>query len=366
MVLSAGAVNARVSDGVTGFAIKTPTSQIVDFGTEFGVMVDAASESKVRVFEGEVEVSSSTRPGTVSRHRIRKGQTALANLVGDIHVGKSRYGIQQFVRRLPDPNRLGLPGKRLNLADAIGGGNGFGTGIIGGEEFGARGTINPITGGVNDPNRPIDKRDTSRRFDFHHCDCTNGFVPVPALAYVDGVFVPDGGQGQQIISSSGLFFDECPDTDGQLKWNITNGWRYRDMRGDKRTTDLLSRANGISMHANSGITFDLDAIQKAMPGIKADAFSSRVGVPVTYSPQISEVDIWVLVDGEVRFSERDVRFQRIIDIRVNLRSVDRFLTLIVTDSHTLGQASFPSNMDWCFWEDPILELSSTPLLPVSK
>lgn len=366
MFLSTGTVSSRVSKGAVGFVIETPTSQIVDLGTEFGVVVDSASESELHVFEGEVEISSSVQRGTSSHHRIKKGQTAFASLLGDININEARYGIEQFTRRLPDPNRLGLPGKRLDLADTVGGGNGFGTGMIGGDTVGARGTINPITGRVNDPTRPLVTQDTSKRFDFQHYDCSNEFIPVPALAYVDGVFVPDGGQGQQIISSSGLIFDECPDTDGQVKWNITNGWRYRDMVGDKRTTDLLSRANGISMHANSGITFDLDAINQAMPGVKAVAFSSLVGVPVTYSPEITEVDIWILVDGEVRFVERDVSFKHIVDVRVELSSTDRFLTLVVTDSQTLGQATFPSNMDWCFWEDPALELISAPLSTVSK
>jgi len=255
-------------------------------------------------------------------------------------------------------HRLGIPGKRLDLADVVGGGNGFGTGLIGGDTFGARGSINPITGAANDPTRPADKRDRSQRFDFQHYTCSNTFIPVPTMAYVDGVFVPDGGQGRQIISSSGLVFVGCPDTDGQVKWNITNGWRYRDMRQDKRNTEHLAHATGISMHANSGITFDLQAVYQAMPGVKAGAFSSRVGVPVTYSPEISEVDVWVLVDGDVRFVERDVRFQHMVDVRVNLQAADRFLTLVVTDSQTLGQASFPSNMDWCFWEDPALELVS--------
>lgn len=58
MELRQGRVSAVVPKSATGFAVFTPTSEIIDLGTEFGVSVDQAGASQVHVFSGEV----ATRP----------------------------------------------------------------------------------------------------------------------------------------------------------------------------------------------------------------------------------------------------------------------------------------------------------------
>lgn len=53
-----GQVTAEVGERGHGFRIDTPTAQVVDLGTRFGVAVDAQGHSDVVVFKGTVEVRS--------------------------------------------------------------------------------------------------------------------------------------------------------------------------------------------------------------------------------------------------------------------------------------------------------------------
>jgi ferric-dicitrate binding protein FerR (iron transport regulator) len=52
-----GRITARVDAGAKGFAIETPSTLVVDQGTEFGVDVEASGQTEVVVFEGLVDLS---------------------------------------------------------------------------------------------------------------------------------------------------------------------------------------------------------------------------------------------------------------------------------------------------------------------
>jgi hypothetical protein len=361
MYLKTGTVTAHVPPEAIGFIIETPSSIFEDFGTEFGVIVDASSQSEVHVFDGEVAVASSIREKPLSQNRLKQGQCAITDLTGAVYIGQSRYGAQQFLRELPDPNKISIPGKHLSLADLVGGGNGYGTGILGGSGMmSADGSINPITGRPNDPYRPAKPGQSNKeRYDDDHYQCTNDYIRVPELAYIDGVFVPDGGQGPSVVSSSGHIFRECPDTDGRTKWNVTNGWRYREVSIYSFSFGHVDVAQltGLSLSANIGITFDLSAIRQTIPGLVITAFDSTAGIPVPPEPDLAEVDLWVLVDGEVRFVKQDVRIPTLSRIHVPLNSQDHFLTLVVTDSQTPPPVEQYSYLDRCFWKAPVLELA---------
>jgi len=360
MYLTTGTVTAHVPLEAIGFTIQTPSAIFEDFGTEFGVIVDASSQSEVHVFDGEVAVATSIREKPLSQNRLKQGQCAITDMTGAVYIGQSHYGAQQFLRELPDPNRISIPGKRLSLADLVGGGNGYGTGILGGSGMtSADGSINPITGRANDPYRPAKMwQSNNERYDDDHYQCSNDYIRVPELAYIDGVFVPDGGQEPSVVSSAGHIFQECPDTDGRTKWNATNGWRYRDVPiySFSFGHEDVAQLTGLSLSANIGITFDLNAIRQTMPGAMITAFNSLAGIPITSEFDVGEIDLWVLVDGEVRYVKQDVRRPPLSRIHVPLNSHDRFLTLVVTDSQTPPPVEFYSNMDRCFWKDPVLEL----------
>jgi hypothetical protein len=52
--LERGRIAAAVPRFARGYTILTPTAEVVDLGTEFGVAVDAAGQSEIHVFEGDV------------------------------------------------------------------------------------------------------------------------------------------------------------------------------------------------------------------------------------------------------------------------------------------------------------------------
>ena len=56
-VLNHGILTASVPESAVGFEVATPTMDVVDLGTAFGVSVGTDGETDVCVFEGEVEVS---------------------------------------------------------------------------------------------------------------------------------------------------------------------------------------------------------------------------------------------------------------------------------------------------------------------
>lgn len=352
-----GSVAADVPERARGFTVETPTSAIIDYGTAFGVSVGAHQQSDVYVFSGEIGVRSTTHRRRTPL-RLRQGQNALVDGVQGVQVGMAKRGADQFVRELPVPDPIQSTPLPLNLADIVGGGNGFGSGRWGGDDQSAIGTINPLTGFPNDPTRPNGRHRNSIRYDNVNIKCPAHFIPVPSLTDVDGVFIPDSGQAPCQISSQGHTFVDCPDTSARMKWNIINGWRYR-YRTDRISNTLdLAQRTGISMHANVGISFDLDAIRQAHPDTSISVFRTRVGIPLSGKPAISLADVWILVDGDLRFSQTGIKAFQEFDVHVPLASHARFLTLIVTD----GQGQIPregyyrTNNDWVFFGEPFLHL----------
>jgi hypothetical protein len=133
MELMGGSVTAFVPEQARGFRVITPQSEIVDFGTEFGVAVASSKAYEVHVFKGRVGLEPDPRrPGTGKREDLRDGQCALADAGGSIRTEALTERPKRFLQQMPDAHQIGIPGRRLNLADVVGGGNGFGTGRIGG------------------------------------------------------------------------------------------------------------------------------------------------------------------------------------------------------------------------------------------
>ncbi len=71
--LDRGRLAAEVSAACVGFTVETPTSTVVDLGTQFEVDVDQGGRSEVRVFRGTVEVSRVASAGPAEHD-----QTALS------------------------------------------------------------------------------------------------------------------------------------------------------------------------------------------------------------------------------------------------------------------------------------------------
>ena len=237
------------------------------------------------------------------------------------------------MRQLPANTSLGMPGKRLNLADLVGGGNGLGTGLVG------QG-LNPGSGDMTGTPLVLNA-------------LAQGFQPVNELMFVDGVFIPDAGQGPIVTTSTGLTLDQGPDSLGLCRASITYGNVTPESTFDLQTVTLDATTDPntptIAMNANAGVTFDLHQLRSAMSGVSIERFQCQAGLPIQLTSE--DLQIWVLVDGEARFAEhfsREGQHQQ--QINIDITTDDQFLTLMVTapaESDALPLALFVN---------PVLEL----------
>jgi len=341
LYLETGWLTAKVPKQARGFTVETPTSQILDYGTEFGVLVDSTSTAEVHVFAGKVGLASIRDAGNDRQQMLLKDEAATLSASGQLERYATQDRTRLFARNLPDVNSFGVPGTRLSLADIVGGGNGLGTGLPG------QG-LDPSTGRIMETSGVLNGLD-------------GGYVPVPSLMFVDGVFVPDGGRGAPRISSTGDVFADCPDTVGICREAISCGAVFHPRPFMPQAGMLpghLHERPAIGMPANAGITFDLKAIRLTMADIDIDCFRATCGLSDTVrdvKPPGNDpirVTCWVLVDGRVRFTETfDSTQARAGEIEVALNANDGFLTLAATtesDDYTFA---------WAMFGKPALELA---------
>jgi hypothetical protein len=251
------------------------------------------------------------------------------------------------VRQISRTPRFGIPGKRLDLSDVIGGGNGFGTGRAGT-------AISPVDG------QQVELLEADR-------SGLRQYVPVSWHDYIDGVFVPEA-VASRVVSSEGHIFDACPGTNNIYNMEITNIGNASC--GQQLLNGVAYGSQGrpcILMHANLGITFDLAEIASANPGSHIARFSAGFGVSESATKRPCNADFWVLVDGEVRFRRSGVKRKGMAgQIDVTLAEGDRFLTLITTDGGDPDGQTPPhrsTDSDWCVFAEPILELAPAPEAP---
>ncbi|MCF7974169.1 MAG: NPCBM/NEW2 domain-containing protein [Phycisphaerae bacterium] len=344
--LSQGRVFVRVDESGKGFQVKTAHADLVDLGTEFGVLANHR-DTQLFVIKGEVEVHTEKPAQTTTLPVVRQKEAVQISDKGR-SVRRQPFVSQLFARGIDSLTGIIWRGERtVDLADLVSGGNGFGTGRLGCE-------LNPLTGGFG----PIKSLARDRLGDYQ-------YHKVPTLACVDGVFVPDGELGPVIVTSEGHLFEECPDTcniffseilgcsmtfkgpvAGQSRGLILNGLAYgREGRP------------GIFMHANLGLTFDLGAIGHGLVSHRAiQRFESVVGISEeTNAPHLADADMWVLIDGRLVWSRRSIRVGQTQHISVPIPPESQFLTLVTTDSHSRTDR-VDTFADWCVFGNPRLIL----------
>ena len=103
-LLEQGKLLVQVPRRATGFRITTPTVEVIDLGTEFGVQTDAQGASHVQVFRGLVEVENSSemhRGSTISqRLRLLEGQSVRGDAAGLGSIARTSVTSDQFFPRL--------------------------------------------------------------------------------------------------------------------------------------------------------------------------------------------------------------------------------------------------------------------------
>lgn len=201
-----------------------------------------------------------------------------------------------------------LQGRAVDLADVVGGGNGFGSGRRG---IG----LDPRTGKIQE--RPFGDLGNVRPGNFSDCE----------YPFVDGVFVP--AEGETKISSTGLIARTLPANSGKA-WDMI---RYGPVASQFSTewggVDYNTGGHSmIGLHANAGITFDLAAIRQTSQTLSEMTFTTVVG----YGGRLVEpsAEFRVIVDGQLKAQGRLGR-NDVARLSIPLSADARFLTLVSTD-----------------------------------
>ncbi len=340
--LNYGYLFGHVSNSEFSFTVDTPSVQFVDLGTEFGLKYHDG-ESELHVFKGKVLVTSDSIVSLESGRVVSENNAIRCS--SDLHqIETIPVKDDIFARQIN--SKLGSIWRgqiAIDLADMVGGGNGLGTGSM-------NSGIDPVSGNV--ATELLVTRNAS-----------NGYHRVSFTPFIDGVFIPDGKK-KQIVSSRGHQFLDCPATSGDSYNNILNVNRtigpliYQNVAASE-----LRKSPCILLHANMGVTFDLQAIRAELPDIKIVRFQSKVGIEMNaIRPEAINADFWVLVDGNLKYKRTQVKNRKLDFIDIELSEKDRFLTLVTTDgSDPEGRLMDKLRLttidsDWGMFAEPVLIL----------
>jgi len=340
-----GRLYASVPGPAVGFTVSTPYSKIIDLGTEFGVKTDPDG-MEVHVMAGKTMLISALAKNTKNQCELQEGQAKAVTAAGQVE--DIAFRGNGFVRRFSPQTQFVWKGQNVNLADIVGGGNGFGTGRL--------------NAGI-DYHGQITALET-----FTSSEGPREYVPVRDTAFVDGVFIPNG---LSQVSSNGLTFEFEP-TNGRYWLGVLNGAWHQIALTVKVPRHQL-RLNGkeygtadnpaIYLSSNQGITFDLQAIRD-FTKMEIRRFTALCGLSETYRdyweimkqypyfPQEPSASFYVLVDGKARFVQQDMTpYESARAVTVEIGSEDRFLTLVTTQG-----SDKTNNGDWTLFAEPFLEL----------
>jgi len=358
--LEQGRLLGRVADG--DFTLHTPTAEVIDLGTEFGVTLDPAKNTDVCVFDGEVRVSNVASSAKQYDSRLLKegGAVRVSNSEGITDLPK--VDATHFSRSLPASP---LAEDQISLVEIFGG--------MHGGRFRLAGVVAPDTG-------ESDRHPWLRPNGPGH-SASNGYQTTGWHPFIDGVFIPSrDGEGTQLDSSNHQA--DLPPSAG-VTWGPI--WSRRraagvtaaDSKEDYWGTDTLGvvcrrlescRTGMIGLHSNVGITFDLLAMERAwgknpvaFEGIVCNLENSQErDASLVASKQRLSADLRVFVDGELRESHLDfARSDGDLSLSVDLDVRDRFLTIVSSDAGDVDEGVLYGHAayDHVVLIDPVLLLA---------
>lgn len=333
--LMRGKLHAQVSPAAHGFAVQTPYATWTDLGTEFGVLADPNGYAEGHVFVGRVQVVTNQQDRAI----VNAGQSVGVANEGYRLLAPQPALAHRFLTVLPPSGQTSCPGRCLNLADIVGGGQGYGSGAF---ETGLDVTTGEVFTGVL---RDIYDSDKPR------------YVEVSTCRAIDGVFVPNGLYGPVTISSTGLTFDDCPATQGTYYEGIANTGKITSIEEPNRIYVGIMKGRSLgtlahpslSLHPNAGVTFDLNQIRADHPGLSLTRFTTRAGLSeVIPNPRKSDVHIWGLLDGRVAMHLHYPKSKNgAQDLDIPIPAQARFLTL-------MSACPWDAGFSWTFLADPML------------
>lgn len=346
--LSYGMLFAKVPKEAIGFTVRCETAKVIDLGTEFGVSADLRGGVELHVLKGKTLLFAGDNGGVVSTE-VEAGSARKVS--SEMTISDIPCNHRLFARKIDSSaNEIWRGQKELDMADMVTGGDGLSLrrGL---------GKLDLLTGQRTGLLFVEDQGEKP------------GFRPVPSAPFVDGVFIPDQGDGQ-VVASTGLRFEQCPDTSGAAFYNIST---IRDIpileeganSGEGSHSLILTEKSGsfpgiLLLHPNAGITYDLSAVRAKYTDWQITAFKTGYGFPPSLYEKRAQsfagdlikasnsgtVDLYILVDGQVR---RKIAFRMGMapgTLRIPLTDQDRFLSLVSTDS------DMNSNFDWMVLENP--------------
>ena len=280
----------------SSFAVRTPTAIVTDLGTEFGVEVDKQGHTTSHVFRGVVRVQMVAVDGKAQGAQVLRENESVQV---DSSQGQPKIVVvpaaksASFIREIPKQII-----KTLDLVDVVAGGDGF---------SGRRGRgIDPTTGRMRHPTRQSRMVNVQGDYKYHR---------VEGMPFVDGVFIPEGSKGPVQIDSAGHVFPDCPKTDN---WSYAYVWaggklppiyRHEGFSHFGRHRLLLLRALAVVRACQQGNYVQLGCHSSGQPRLRGVAASGRGGKHGNRERKGDNVsaDIWVLVDGQVRFKRREIK-----------------------------------------------------------
>ena len=100
--LNRGRLMAYVPRPARGFIVGTPTAELIDLGTEFGVDVDTAGKTDVHVLQGTVEVKPSAPGSGAASQKVTAGQAVRVSPgAQNANVASTEFTPGKFVRPAP-------------------------------------------------------------------------------------------------------------------------------------------------------------------------------------------------------------------------------------------------------------------------
>lgn len=356
-----GRLYATVPQRAIGFTVNTSSARIVDLGTEFGVEANFRGDTSLHVVRGKTVLIAGDESNKVSvevgEGRAKK-VSSNTQTISDISCND-----RLFAREINSARKIVWRGeKRIDLADLIGGGSGFGDGRLNEGIDVSTGTIS--SGLISD----VVKMGST------------GYVPVDDCASIDGVFVPGLEDGMTPVTADGSITVEFPKTSGNYWGYLFNGAFHKGEGVPKHFLQLNGMVFGtpgnpaINIHSNQGITFDLSEIRKNIPVGRITQFRSLIGISETVQTQMarlrasenadaaemetllnatySTADFWVFLDGRKVYEATLSNSDRALSLSIPVTAEDCFLTLAVTESDdTWGY-------DWALFGRPELLIES--------
>ncbi|NNM85109.1 MAG: hypothetical protein HKL96_05045 [Phycisphaerales bacterium] len=335
MLLTHGRVVVKAVGG--HFVVHTPNAAVRDLGTWFAVAVGEPSGTEVGVYEGKVRVSSQSKGvAPPASETLRTGQAV--HVVGTVIRPVWKIGWRQhFVAHIATGIR------ELDLVDLLCGGDG---------------TTHCRGGGID-----VRTGIAGAVPQIGYYRGNNAFHRVPALPVVNGCFIPGRGGPQQIDSVGDRFTFPTTNTSGCYILWAGDRFPAFNAPGVDPMSPILGGINYaqhghdlVYMHPNKGITLNLRAIRRLHPGLKLTRFKTVVGNTYrqasTKAPEFAHLatDIWVIVNGKVRFSRLHFTPSNgAISVDVPLHRNDHFLTIADT-------AVTPDiRSHWVILGDPVLQ-----------